>query len=779
MNKSLFILTLTLVLSTRAQVGPGTWKDHLSLNSCFSVSRLGTSIYACNYTGMFYLDEIEKGARALNKINGLSDVGIKLLRANPYNAKLLAIYQNSNIDVLDLNNHVSNYPDLKLKTFNGRKIVNEVSFYKHLAYLACGFGIVLFDTDKLEIKDTYIIGPNGSQLEVNQVAVDDSLLVAATPNGIYRINYLLKSPNNFNNWKADTISLPKGPFCGVARVDKKFIAAYSPSSEDETIKDSDTLYVFNGTFWAKYPPTAASKTNVKKVGCVYGENFSIWEKFGPMVLNINTGIIQNYITSFNGAFFKPMDMYFGIDSEKNMSYWVADYENGLFQTYNCWPNYTQNKVEFNGINRSFVNSIDVFNGQVGISPSHPEDAGGTSYTDQGLNIQRKGEWKYLSPLNLSNNVIKDITYVYFDRKNSKRVWASGWFDGLLEYQNDTLVKVYNSSNSTMPQILPGNPRCTGLDMDEEGNLWIANSDVKNFLSVLKTNGQFQNFTFDGARFTRRILVDKNKYVWAIHERDEGITVFNSNNYPSPNLNVNFKVLSKAVGNGNLGSNSIYSIAEDKSGKIWVGTAEGVRVFYNPSSLFSGSNFDAQPIKIVEDGIVELLLGNEIVSAIVVDGADNKWMGTQTGGVFCFSPDGTKQLQHFTMDNSPLYSNTILDLNYDEVTGDIFIASDIGLQSYRSAIVEGFDNFDALFAYPNPVRPNYSGHVYIRGLLDQSVVKICDVSGNLVWEAKSTGGQLEWPLSTLSGSRVTSGVYVVYAATSTGEQKALTKILVMN
>ena len=779
MKKPLFFLFFLSLLSFHAQVGPGTWKDHLSLNACYSVSRLGTSIYACNYTGLFYLDEVEKGPRALNKINGLSDVGIKLLRTNTFNNKLLAIYQNSNIDVLDIHNNISNYPDLKLKTFNGKKTVNEATFYKQYAYLACGFGIVMFDMDRLEIKETFYIGPNGSQLEVYQVAVDDSLIYAATPSGLYKINYKLLSPNNFNHWKLDSVKIPGGPYCGVVKVDTKFLAVYAPSKTDPNIKDKDSIYVNDGSGWTKYPAAANGKNNIRKVGCTFGEWFAVIDIFGPLIRSVHTGVVQNYITSFNGEPTEPQDIYFGKDSQTNYSYWVADYRNGLFQTYNCWPNYTQNKVDVNGINRSFVNSIDVLNGQVGISPSHPEDAGGTSYTDQGLNILRNGQWKYLSPLNLSNTVIKDITYVYFDRKNSKRVWASGWFDGLLEYRNDTLIKIYNNSNIGMPQVLPGNPRCTGLDQDEDGNLWICNSDVKNFLSVLKTNGQFQSFTFDGARFTRRILIDKNKYVWAIHERDAGITVFNSNNYPTPSFNVNFKVLSKEIGNGNLGSNSIYSIAEDKSGKIWVGTAEGVRVFYNPTALFSGSSFDAQPIKIVEDGIVELLLGNEIVSAIVVDGADNKWMGTQTGGVYCFSPDGTKQLQHFTSDNSPLYSNNVLDLNYDEVTGDIYIATDIGLQSYRSSIVEGDDQYSNVFAYPNPVRPNYGGSVYIRGLIDKSVVKITDVSGNLVWEAKSTGGQLEWPVTTLSGSRVVSGVYVVYATTSDGTQKAITKVLVMN
>ncbi|MCU0360361.1 MAG: hypothetical protein MUF75_06515 [Bacteroidia bacterium] len=772
MKKRVILLLLSIVSLGWSQVGPGTWKDQLSLNACFSVARLGTTIYAANYTGLYYLDEVERSPMALNKFNGLSDVGPKLLRANPYNNKLLVIYQTSNIDVIDLNNTVTNYPDMKLKTFNGKKTINEVTFQKNFAYLACGFGIVLFDTERLEIKDTYIIGPQGSQLEVYQVALNDSMIYAATPDGLYKANYLKTSLNNFNNWKMDTLQIPKGPYCGVSLVDSKIVSVYSPFKLDNNIKGKDTIYVLENNVWSKFQATATSSNTIVRMGPVYNQYFSVQDLNGVLVKSVITGESLNYITSFNGGPMDIKDFYFGKDSQTNISYWVADYINGLFHTYSYFPFYPQDKIITNGINRSFLSTVDVFEGQVGVSPSHPQDAGGTIYTDQGLNIMRKQEWTYLSPKDLSGNTILDITFVYFDRIDKKRVWASSWYSGLLEYRNDTLIKVYNSSNTTMPQILPGNPRCTGLGMDSKGNLWLANSDVKNFLSVLKPNGQFINYSMDAPKFTRRILVDQNDNVWAIHERDGGITVFNTNT-------LTYKVLTKAVGNGNLGSNAIYSIAEDKSGKIWVGTSEGIRVFYNPSAVFNSSNFDAQPIKVVEDGIVELLLGNDVVTAITVDGADNKWVGTKSGGVFCFSPDGITQLYHFTIDNSPLYSNSVLDLNYDEVSGDVFIATDLGLQTYRSSIIAGSADYENVFAYPNPVRPGFAGKVYIRGLIDNSVVKIVDESGNLVWENKSTGGQLEWPVTMLNGQRVVSGVYVVYAATPDGEQRVVTKVLVMN
>ena len=174
----LFFSVLNLIFL--AQSGPRTWGDHLSISNCNSVSKLGTKIYGSYRNGLIYFEQSEINPKTLSKINGLSDVGIRLLRTNNFNNKLLVIYDNCNIDVIDLNGNIRNYSDFKLKIFNGKKLINEVFFYKQFAYLACGFGIVVFDTDKMEIKDTYLIGNNGSNVEVKQVALNDSLIFAAT-----------------------------------------------------------------------------------------------------------------------------------------------------------------------------------------------------------------------------------------------------------------------------------------------------------------------------------------------------------------------------------------------------------------------------------------------------------------------------------------------------------------------------------------------------------------------------------------------------------------------
>lgn len=758
-----------------SQVGPYSWQDHLSFNSANAIAKLGSDIYASNYNGLIKIDFNEFSTQRKNKINGLSDVGIKLLRTNPYNNKLLVIYENSNIDIIDANGKVQNYPDIKLKALSGKKTINEVFFKDQFAYLSCGFGIVVFDTEKLEVKDTYIIGPAGLNLEVYQLAMNDSLIFAATPGGLYRSNYKTSVLNNFNNWKKTT-ALPVTAYSGVIKVNDKILAASSPYKTNNAVTNIDTMYVLSNNSWSVYPQVTSP---IKKLGHVAGSYFSVFATFGAQIWDINLGVFKIYLSNFNGKSTNTADVFFDYDQSTSLSYWAADYSHGVYQTYGDYPYYTQNAIKVNGTNRNLVSNIDVFDGKVAVSPSFPDETGTSNYITEGVYTLKDANWNHIQFNDLDNNVIKDINYVYYDRKDKTRMWASSWYTGLLEYKNDQLVAVYNASNTPMGEVYPFAARCSGISMDEDGNLWFANSDTKKYLSVRKKDGTFLAFNFDNSRFVRRILVDKNNYVWAIHERDQGITVFKHSDFSAPQQNINYKVLTKDVNNGNLESNSVFSIAEDKDGKIWVGTTSGIRVFYNPKNIFSNSNFDAQPIKIVQDGNVELLLEKETVTAISVDGANNKWVGTANGGLYCFSPDGIKQLYHFTAENSPLYSNTIVDVNYDKITGDVYIGTIKGVQSFRSSIIEGDKTYENVYAYPNPVKPGYSGHVFVRGLLDESVVKITDESGNLVWETKSQGGQIEWPVKNLSGARAASGVYIIYAATPTAEFKALTKVLIVN
>ena len=198
-----------------------------------------------------------------------------------------------------------------------------------------------------------------------------------------------------------------------------------------------------------------------------------------------------------------------------------------------------------------------------------------------------------------------------------------------------------------------------------------------------------------------------------------------------------------VERGDLPSSEVPAVAVDMNGTLWIGTIMGLRVLYNPIESIKSGNFQTQPVIIEQDGIPEALLTDVQINDIAIDGANQKWIATETGGVYCFSSDGTKTVHHFTSGNSPLPSNKVNKIAIDNQSGVVFFATDKGLVSYRSDAVEVGDSFGDVYSYPNPVRPGFKGEVTIKGLPNDADVRIVDVVGNLIYQTKASGGVAKW------------------------------------
>ncbi len=213
------------------------------------------------------------------------------------------------------------------------------------------------------------------------------------------------------------------------------------------------------------------------------------------------------------------------------------------------------------------------------------------------------------------------------------------------------------------------------------------------------------------------------------------------------------------------------------GEIWIGTAEGIGVFFSPGSVFSeGANFDAQRIFVTVNGFTQYLLETEVVTSISVDGANRKWFATQKTGAFLMSEDGTEQLYHFREDNSALFSNELKVVRVNPSNGEVYFGSQKGLQAYKGTATKADPLFNDVYAYPNPVRETYEGLIAVKGLARNSNVKIIDINGSLVFETYSEGGQAIWNGRNMEGKRVATGVYIVLAVDYEGEEREATKIL---
>jgi ligand-binding sensor domain-containing protein len=197
-----------------------------------------------------------------------------------------------------------------------------------------------------------------------------------------------------------------------------------------------------------------------------------------------------------------------------------------------------------------------------------------------------------------------------------------------------------------------------------------------------------------------------------------------------------------------------------------------------------SNFQTEeqltttPIIIIDDNLAQELLYEQFITDIVVDGANNKWIGTADSGVFLVSANGQETKYHFTTSNSPLPSNIINDIDINSSTGEVFIATTKGLVSFKGTATVANEDLNSAYVYPNPVRPEYQGTVKIAGLLDKANVKITDIEGNLVYEAISEGGTIEWDTTAFGKHKVASGVYMIFISAQDGIETKVKKVMII-
>ena len=223
----------------------------------------------------------------------------------------------------------------------------------------------------------------------------------------------------------------------------------------------------------------------------------------------------------------------------------------------------------------------------------------------------------------------------------------------------------------------------------------------------------------------------------------------------------------------LPDNTVNTMIEDQEGQIWIGTNNGVAYFPFPFLVFEDDEFEA--IRPIYEG--NYLFRNESISSLEVDGGNRKWIGTQKGA-WLFGPDCTELVIHFDHENSPILSENIIDIEVNQVSGEVFFSTDKGLISYRGNAVAPEEKHTNVKIFPNPVTPNFNGIVGIQGLPFDSIVKITDISGNLVYQTRSEGGMATWNVLDLNGERPNTGVYLVFSSTEDGSDTFVGKLAII-
>ena len=633
-----------------------------------------------------------------------------------------------------------------------------------------------------EVSETWYIGENGSYVKINSLANDGAFIYAATDKGIYKGD-LTESLVDFAKWEIITEqNLPntflwlKGKaFNSLTLFNGKIIVNY----HDYNTIDADTLLIYQDGNWQKL---YEQHNNFKAVTC-NNDYLILTNKYWLKILDSNMqeySQVWRYIIDDRNV--NPSPNYASFDSQNNL--WIADSKYGLIKTVADW-NYDFfiiNGPESENIFDFSVSDSKIIGVHGGMNLSW-----GPEWKPSKAYVFEDQKWNTLSGITDSGLAgTHDLVRVIIDPKDNTHFFLGSWIQGIIEYRNNTHYKTYNPLNSTLKYV-EGTTYCRigGLTFDSDGNLWVTNSLTSPQIHVLSKEGIWTAIDYSsqiGIVNVGKMIITKNGVKWVILPQGVGLFVFDDNKTPGNKSDDKVKKLSVINDKGEVVSNDIFSIAEDKNGYIWVGTSKGVAVYYNPEDVFETGNLQARQIKIPRnDGTedADILLGNDVVTSINIDGANNKWFGTQTGGVYHTSADGLEEIHHFTKDNSPLLSNNIICSDIIPNTGEVFFGTSAGIISYRSTTTEGSDDYIGVYAFPNPVKPDYRGPITITGLVAGSYVKITDISGNLVFEVRSEGGQAIWYGEDLRGKRVSTGVYLVFSSNETGSKTDITKILFIN
>lgn len=765
----------------RAQpsAGYGDWQLHLPTAHPLRIADAGDRVYVATEAAFYLLDKQRNTTQVLSRRDGLNDVGVVALAYDSVTQQTVLAYRNGNIDFLQPNGRVRNLNDVLRKTIQGPKNIHHLSIGGGKAYVATSFGLVAVDLVKLEISDTYsTIGPGGTVVNVYDAAVAQGFLFAATSVGLLR-GALTSNLLDYRNW---TRYQPAGSSPTPSTY--QFLAVHA--GQVYATADNSAVYRYmpgGGGTWQAVPGTYALQfRNLRGSGagiliCDDGSGVRRLERNGAVTTAVPpaTGYTLDAVRASDG------------------SYYVAHYHIGLQRVQPGTgqapevfaANGPETTLAFSLLADARSNKVNIFTG------GYTERYSPLGFYN-GFYEYATGQWT-----NITKGVLPSLADFPNPMSPSRGartpdgtlyVGANG--GGLLEWKGPGQFRQFNDDTPGSPLLgtfgIKNRVEITDLVANADGSLWVVNRHlIRNttglFLFEPATTSWRAIPWVPGLEVLERIVLDDNGYIWASVSRKTDETSLGPGGgriLAVDPARVNPKPTRTFLTANGLPDNQIYELAKDRRGYIWAATSKGVAYFSDPSGPFEPTAKFTVPDVRRGEGKGFPALFSEAVRALAVDGGDRKWFGTDHG-LWLFSPDADEALLHFTTANSPLPSNRIVDVKVNDKTGDVWVATDAGVVTYRgvATITEGAPQCTAVF--PNPVRPEFTGTVGITGLTNNALVKITDVAGHLVYATKANGGAVTWNMTTPDGQRVRSGIYLVLSSDADGKNGCVSKVAVLS
>lgn len=711
MKKKTFIIIL-IYFSHLSFSQLDKWETLFSYQSINSISSNQNKLIINTGGNLAFFNASDQSIRFLNKKNGLSDNHVKHLYSLAEEGSFI-LYSNFNIDILDTNFNVINIPEVKNFSTQIEKKLNAFFLHKRdresYAYLACNFGLVAIDLNRLEVYDSYLLN---EKLDIKDICIKKDNIYLLLEDKI--VVNKLESNKEIDNWE---LAVTKKGIKGIEIANNKL---YTYSNDTVfRIEENDLKFEFKTVEKITQLKTVKENLVVLTDKSFYIKNNS-WAKYPESIEDITDFENELWLTQ-SGEIKKLVNPEVKITINSSSSNKIKEIE-------------TNDNGELLILDSN--NNIELYNGfswkQIETNPSQEIE----------LISSDKSSGKFLI-------IAHDKEHQYYELENE-----------LLSHKKKLLARDKNTIVSGM--YSKNGKQYFSISNSNSANILISDyNQILKFSSNLLTNKE-----------SSEIQVDNNGYIWINCSK---------NSYNSPAIVVFDPINNRSIGVDLIDNDlknyrqKINQILVDKYNQMWICFEGGVLIFTNTREVFN-SNITAT--KIYKDGESQFLLEGKTVQCMAIDGANQKWFGTKSNGVFVVSSAADSDLYHFDMGNSLLPSNNIEKITIDNKTSKAFFATDKGIVSYHSDYTKEKKNLSSAKVYPNPIKYSKDSHLFIKNLVDNSEIIITNLSGEIIHQGFANGGTYRWDLLNYKDEKQKPGIYLIYCNANEGGEKTILKFAIL-